>query len=476
MKLFLLAFFITYALSGNATRIEGRNQEYAGKELQFYRYSDPVTLEKTEVFTLKADEDGYFNSQTEVHHATFVFCDFGVYRGMLFLEPEQTIRLLLPPWREKSFADQKNPYFEPVEFWFVTADGNRMTDHISVFDNRLNRLTDSLFNAIYFNRSKAAFDTLSKLLPQTPEHLSSATFRLHKKLKTKAVEADAFRLRPQKLAEEFSGIGQEYWTHPAFIQLFEKTFTNALTFETRSGMGNSIKQAVSAGDISYLIHLTEKNYSLSGPQACLALLKMLHDAYYSGEFSQDGILNLLGAEFFSKHPESGIRNIAGNILKKLQHLRKGTRAPVICLKNTNGEKVCSQKESDEKSGKYKYLIFADTEMIVCREQLKYLTRIEEQFSEYLDIIVVLKKTDLIEMKMFLDKQKIPGTHLIDEQNEYINQYRIKTFPECFLLNPRHEVVFQQTYAPLDGFELQFGTFLRKVLFENQRGSNRQTAE
>jgi len=33
------------------------------------------------------------------------------------------------------------------------------------------------------------------------------------------------------------------------------------------------------------------------------------------------------------------------------------------------------------------------------------------------------------------------------------------------------VVFQQTKAPLDGFEQQFGAFLRQELFERQRNQS-----
>ena len=94
------------------------------------------------------------------------------------------------------------------------------------------------------------------------------------------------------------------------------------------------------------------------------------------------------------------------------------------------------------------------------------------FQKQLEIIVVLRKSDLIEMKIFLDKEKIPGIHLVDENSEFINKYRIKSYPTCLLLNHNHEVVFQQALAPMDGFENQFGTFLRQYLFEEQRNQGR----
>jgi peroxiredoxin len=200
----------------------------------------------------------------------------------------------------------------------------------------------------------------------------------------------------------------------------------------------------------------------------LALLKMLHDSYYSGDFSQESIIKITGSDYFQKNRHEQISTTAQNVLQKIKFLRPGSTAPVICLKDTDGRNRCT----NENSGKFKYFIFADTEMVVCKEHLKYLTKIEEKFNKHLEIYVILRKTDLIEMKIFLDENEIPGIHLVDSNGEFIEQYRIKSYPTCFLLNENHNVVFQQAKAPLDGFEQQFGAFLQKELFERQRNQER----
>ena len=463
--LFLLSSFATIA-----TTIQGNHQDYAGKELKFFRYSDAVTQEKKLLFTLEVDARGNFSTDTDVKTTTFVFAEFGVYRGMLFLEPGKTIELSLPPVREKSFADRKNPYFQPVEFWFATKSGNQLNDHISTFDTQLNLLTDKNFNQLYFNQSKAVFDSIQNTLENQFRNINDVTFIWHKKLKMKAVEADAFRLEPDAISAVFQGIETQYQTHPAFIQLFDKTFTGKLSFEAKSLNGSSVRNAVANGNLRFLKNFLEEKYKITGELNDLALLKMLHDAFYSGDFAQNDILRLVGSPTFRQNTDSAVRETAKNILKKLEFLKKGSQAPVICLKNTDGHRVCTN-ETAAGDEKFKYLIFADTEMIVCREHLKYLTRTQEQFQKHLEIIVVLRKTDLIEMKMFLDKEKIPGIHLVDENSEFIEKYKVKSFPTCLLLNENHEVVIQEARAPLDGFEQQFGSFLRQELFERQRNQS-----
>ena len=468
-KLFsVLFFFLILVFPALATVVEGTNTDYAGKELTFFRYADPVTKEKIQVFTLEMDENGNFSTDTEIAEATFVFCEFGIYRGLLFLEPQKTVQLLLPPWREKSFADQKNPFFQPVEFWFVTNRGNQLNDQVAEFDAKLNQLTDKYFNQLYFRQSKPIYDTITTLLNKQFEEIKAPVFDTHKTLKLQVVKADAFRLNPSGLSDAFISTNPKFWTHRAFIELFEKTFDNKLSFEIKKVDNAQIIKAVARANTDFLLDFTKEKYGLKSPATELALLKMLHDGFYSGDFPKKAIINILSSGKLQNNSNKKIATIAKNVKEKLDFMLPESKAPVICLKNTDGNKVCTDRNSE----KFKYFIFADTEMVVCREHLKYLPKIKERFSEHLEIFVILRKTDLIDMKIFLDKQEIPGIHLVDENGEYIEQYRIKSFPVCVLLNENHEVVFSPAKAPLDGFEQQFGKYLQRELFERQRNQAR----
>ncbi len=464
MRLFLLFLLMIGFLDASCTEISGQNKEYAGRKLRFFKYSDPVTREKIPVFILDVDVAGNYKAIAEVDKTTFVFSEFGIYRGNLFLEKGKKTEILLPPVREKTFAEQKNPYFSPVEFWFSTAEGNQLNDRISAFDSQLNQLTDKYFNRLYFGHSQSAFDSIQIQLQQQFGGIDSKTFILHKNLKLKAVEADAFRMNPVKIAPAFTNVGFEFWTHPAFIQLFDKTFAGNLSSEVKSKQGNSVLKAISEEDVAFFTTFIKTNYQITGPLSDLVFLKLLHDGFYSGDFPQESILKILSGRHFSANPNQVIKAIAENLVQKLMHLRSGTKAPVICLKNINGIQFCTNQTAD----KFKYLIFADTEMAVCREQLKYLTKIKEMFSRHLEIYVILLKSNIVEMKKFLVEENIPGIHLVDSNSEYIEKYKVKSFPTCHLLNSSHEIVFQDTKAPLDGFEQQFGNYLRKELFMQQR--------
>ena len=465
---FLISILTFIAHSLFATIISGNNPEYAGEKLEFKMYSDPVTKNEIPAFSIQFDNQGNFQSDFPVNKTTYVFCDFGIYRGMLFIEPNKTIEILFPPVREKSFADEKNPFFEPVTFWFNLKNDEGINHQVSAFEIQFNQLTNKYFNQLYFRQSREMYDSVVYKLNQEFPKQNSELFEAHKKLKLKVLETDVFRMEANAASELVSTVSSDFWNTPAFINYFEKLFTNRLSFDAKESQGAEIKKAVGLANVGFLQNHVKTKYKVTGHSIDLALLKMIQDAFFSGEFSKNSILKILQSDNLLQNSSSKIREITAIIIEKLELLLPGTNAPVICLKDINGNKHCS----NETSGKFKYLVFADAEMMVCQEQLKYLSKIDEMFQEHLEIILIMRKTDIIEMKIFLDKNQVPGLKLVDENNEVIEMYRIKSFPTCILLNENHKVQFETAKAPLDGFEQQFGTFLKNELFRRQRNQGR----
>ena len=243
MRLLFFIFIILCSFSIQAsTIIKCNNVDYAGEKLMFFTYSDPVSLTQKEVFTLKIDETGKGAISIETKTTDYVFCDFGIYRGMLFIEPNQTIQLKLPPVREKSFADQKNPYFVPVAFWFSTEDKTQINNQVSQFTFKLNSLSDRYFNELYFRQLESYFDSLQYFIEKDFGTIQSEPFLFHKKYSIKLVEAEAFRLKPENLSAFFSSAKQQYYRYPAFTSLFEKTFTGLFSFEAKSVKGAILKK------------------------------------------------------------------------------------------------------------------------------------------------------------------------------------------------------------------------------------------
>nr|WP_319270612.1 redoxin domain-containing protein [uncultured Draconibacterium sp.] len=466
--LIILIASLCFSLNGMATTIRCTNIDYANEQLTFYVFADPISNNNKVAFTLQFNSEGIGEASLQNDKPVFTFSEFGIYRGMLLLEPGETIDLKLPPLKKKSFADQKNPYFQPISFWFFTNSGEMLNDKISRFEQKLNELTDKDFNALYFQQSETAFNRLKAGIDEAFPEKGSESFELHKQLRLKLMEADIFRMSPEDYSAIFQSISSEFWGHQSFKTLFDKTFDKQLSFSAKAIGGSKVSAAVAGENINALLDFISEKYKLSGTIADLVLLKMLHDGFYSNEFPKSAIKNMIASKHFTNNPEIKIREAAKNITSKISFLETGSEAPAICLSNLNGKKLCTNNSQE----KFKYIVFADVETVICKEHLKYLSRVNELFSKNLDIFVVLRNTERAGIDSFFEENEVPATVLIDSENEAISEYKVRSFPQCFLLNEKHQVVFDDAKAPLNGFEQQFGTWLRNELFMRQRNQSR----
>lgn len=470
MRLLLFSLLIFLGISPLYAKvtISANQPEYANKKLEFYVHDDPVTLSKVTVFELIFDKQGTASVTIDINETTCYYCDFGIYRGILFVEPAGNISLKIPPLREKSFADDKNPFFEPVKFWFNTNEPDNINNQISTFTLQLNRYTDEHFDQLYFHQSKAVYDSLLLIIDKNFSGLTSPTFKTYKNLSLKLLLADVFRLTPENYASEISSISSSQWQNPAFEDLLVKAFNSQLSSTAKSVNGTDIKKAIGNSDLNFLTNWVQYHFNISGETAQLALLKLLYDGYYSGDFSKSSIEKMIQSSYFANAKNKLISKTAINIYSKFTFLKVGTAAPEICLDDLKGTENCTLKNN----GKYKYLLFVDLEMAVCREHLKYLSAIDEQFQKYLEIYVIFRDIDITEINKFIAENPVPGKLLIDKNGEYISGYNIKTFPQCFLLNENHNVKLESAKSPLDGFEQQFSTLLRNDFIEKQRNQSR----
>ena len=254
---------------------------------------------------------------------------------------------------------------------------------------------------MYFQQSETAFSKLKAGINEAFPETGPESFELHKKLRLKLIEADIFRLNPEDYSVVFQSIPPAFWGHQSFKTLFNKTFDKQLSFSAKAIGGKKVSEAVANENTKGLLDFIAGKYQLSGTMADLVLLKMLHDGFYSKEFSEKAIKNMIADKHFTNHREIKIRETAKNIAAKISFLEKGSEAPAICLNNINGKKHCTNSSQE----KFKYIVFADAETVICQEHLKYLSRVNELFSKHLDIFVVLRNTDRSGIDSFLKKMK-----------------------------------------------------------------------
>lgn len=451
----ILVLFILISTQLKAIRIQGHQPAWSGHVLEFKILTDPVSQNEKDFFNLKIDSKGDFSAEIPVTEPTFIFADFGIFRGKLFIVPNENINITLPPLKEKSFEESKNPYFEPIDVWLKTSDENALSNLASRFDFRFNTLTDKYFDQLYYRNQKKYLDTIRQVLEKEFLRVKNPVFNIHKELRMQSLEADLMRADRERMAGTLKLTSVSDWNQPAFVEFFNHLFINTLSSESKTPSGKNLRQWVVQKNIPELARWSMDFTASSPPLSDLILLKMLHDAFYSGEFSKTAILQMLRADYFGLNPCEQIRKTSGEVIKKLSFMLPGSPAPVICLPGLNGTTYCT--DTDKTS--YKYILFADLEIPVCREQVKYLKTLIQKTGPSLQVLLVLVPSSRINAEEFISAAQIPGMVVLDDAGKSTGKkYKVRSYPSAFLLSKDHKVVLSPAKTPLDGFEYQFAAY------------------
>lgn len=452
-KFCALSIVLFFALQTFGARLEGFEPDYAGRNIEFYTWTDPISKTDKKAFTLRIGPQGRIQVETGVTETLFCYADFDSYQGKIVIVPGETLKIKLPPLKEKTFEESKNPYFQPITTWILAQSGSReeLNTLFARFDQQFYQLSQKYFNQLYMRQQRNYLDSVRIPLEKEFSQVNAPLFQHHLQLQLKTIEAGIMRAGREKLMAGMTGLPAQAWKLPAFADLVDRLFTNTLSLESKSTTGASLRTMVARRSLADLKKWTETYTGTSSPLSDMLTIKMLHDAFYSGEFSKINIIQLLQAENFTRHNHSEIRLTASSVAEKLQFLFPGTSAPAISLPTLAGDTLYSTTSTKP----YQYIIFVDLEIPVGQEQIKYLTEINERIGSRVDILLVLSPSTRVNNEEFIKSNNIPGRVVLDtETNSMGRKYKVRSYPSAYLVNREHKVVLAPAKTPLDGFEHQ----------------------
>jgi hypothetical protein len=104
-------------------------------------------------------------------------------------------------------------------------------------------------------------------------------------------------------------------------------------------------------------------------------------------------------------------------------------------------------------------MFADLEIPICQEQVKYLKTMVEKTGSKLQVVLVILPSAKINIGDFISRYQVPGIILTENRdNGNAGKYKVRSYPSAYLLDKDHKVVLAPARTPLDGFEFQFAGY------------------
>lgn len=443
--------------------ISGKASGYAQNTIELNTLHDFISEEKLKLGTIRFNTDESFKLEVDIAETTLCFADFDGYHGMIYLEPGHSYEIVFPPKREMTESQKRNPFYKPEPVWFgiLNADKNELNFRIQQFEQAYTTYENNYFDRIFVNQAKSLVDTIKLKLDSEFPKTNDAFFEAHKLFRLANLDFALYQGKSAKFMETYFSSIKPLYNLAAYSTIFNQVFQNYFDVLINQSNNQEIKKLIFSVDIHQLdLYFQEKlkfNQSLSH----LILLRSLHDAYYSRQFSKSLALKMLdqakGEEWSNLEQET-----AKLIRTKLTYLASGTLPPSISLKNMSGQKI----SLSDFPNTYIYLHFTDPKNPICRQHLDALKTIADHYKGKLTIINVIPKGSQI-------KPENGWTGIFTTSDSNLQEtFKIKTFPNSFLIGKDGRLLLSPAPNPIDGLDRQLGQIIKSDYFRELQKSGK----
>ena len=465
--LLLLHPLILFGQSDNKVVLKGNAVDYSGYQLVLQKVINPISMEMANLLTISVDEDGYFNASVDVFGITHASIDMGKYRANIYLEPGKTYELVLPPFKPRSDADRFNPYFVPEDVTLGIANeaSQGLNQVISHFDRDLAERYNANAVRLFAKGNKDLAEQLILELDSLHPTDEGTYFNRYKQYAYSELLSLAYKR--QKRAVTFRTMsGEVAMQMPSFHQALNTSFKNFFTNYFGSKQGDSLRLAY-ANNWSFdsLANVLVSDTLFKETEfAELVLMKGLYDAFYSGRYEQEQIIDL-----FKQASESAstlrTKDIASGLYKKVTWLRSGSAAPQFTLFRLDGR----ERSLSDYKGKFVYLNFMHTSNHTCKKELQLLHVLSKQMRRELRIVTVILDEDPSKAKALVKANKYKWDFLhFNAQPKVILDYNIQALPAYFVIDPQQMLRLSPSPSPSESFAPIFIEAQRKYNYEQLR--------
>jgi hypothetical protein len=452
------------SLFGQMVTIHGQATDYAGKELVFYTYREPVSHQPYQLAKTIVEKDGTFALTFSIGQSTEIYTDLEKYRGSMVVEPGFHYQISLPAYSPRTAQEAASPYFEPALYWLsiMEAKASDLNILVRAF------LTD-------YNR-EIALHTVDLYQKKSPDTLKAIIFRLENRYPTgkyayfnslKKYSYGELELAVKQQTKE--SIAKKYFVsagitlnNPAFQHFFNAIFTDYLKNKSQDFRQKEfLKKALQGNFEGFVAQLSGAGYQKDAAE--LIAVKSFYDGFFSGKFDKLSMLKgLKEAERISTFEP--LKDVLPGILSKITSLQEGNPAPELMLRN--------QKDVTFRlypNGKFLYLAFFRSDSKESRAELDSLVSMNKKLSSILTIVPVSLDKNFADAAKLWSAKRYPWELVAPVQPELaISDYRIKVVPTFYLIAPDQKLILSPALSPTHNFEALFLKIYRESRFMQQR--------
>ncbi|MCX6222847.1 MAG: hypothetical protein NTZ69_17915 [Bacteroidia bacterium] len=467
MRRFILLLIFTFcfgSLFGQMVSIRGQAADYAGKELVFYTYREPVSHQPHQLAKTTVEKDGTFVLTFSIGQSTEIYTDLEKYKGSMVVEPGSSYQISLPAYSPRTAQEAASPYFEPALYWLsiMGAKASDLNILVRAFQTDCNREIALHTVDLYQKRSP---DTLKAIISRLENRYPTGKYAYLNTLKTCSygeMELAVDQQNKERIAKKYFASAEIALAHPGFQHFFNAIFADYLKNKSQDFRQKEfLKKALQGNFEGFVAQLSGTGYRKE--VADLIAVKSFYDGFFSGKFDKPSMMKgLKEAQTLSTFEP--LKAILPGILSKITSLQEGSPAPELMVRN--------QKDVSFRlraNGKFLYLAFFRSDSKESRAELDSLVSMNKKLSSILTIVPVSLDKNFADAVKLWNVKKYPwGLFTPVQPDQAISDYRIKVVPTFYLIAPDQKLILSPALSPSHNFEALFLKIYRESRFIQQK--------
>lgn len=441
----ILLLQLSSGMTQTITEVKGYAPTYVGQKIELFEIEDYFSMRESLLATTIVAPDSSFSFQFYNDKTQKIIVKSAKNKGFIYIQPQGKYEVFVP---------SKNPY-DPyreqgnqLEISFFNLDSTDINYKILSFDKWINNFLGYYFPSKKMNGAEFAFK-LEEFKSNVEKAYASDTslfFKTYVKYSIASLDDIQFvgsRNRYEKFDFYINGLPVVYESdiYMNYLSSFYENMLGRLEME----VNNRVYLGLLKNSPSLIMRALADEYTLrpvgtSDPKKKqfpantklreLIMIKALADVFYSSDYPQTNIINVLDS--VSKHSifkSNGI--VAKNLIYRLTELVPGSKAPDFALINAKG----NLRSLSNYGKKHVYIHVFDPTSKQTTTDLELLKVIHQKYKGDVQFVSIFEKKDKMTKKQ---KELIDGlpwdTFFIENDDPFLKMYHVETFPTYILID------------------------------------------
>lgn len=464
--------FVVYSLQAQQPVIVcGNAKTYAGDRLSIYTKSDYITKQNTYIAACMVDSAGNFEMKFYPEYTQAYYLPLGVFEGILYASPGDTIVPVLPQKIIPSKADSLNPYFKPQQHYLrnLHADEDDLTEKIRAFEKQYFQESEHIFKDFRGRVNPLVVDSAVMHLEKAFPSARAGFFTEYKSYRYVSLRHVAYQSTTDKFVKKAFSNAPVLYQNPAYNE--------ALWISVGFILEASDMRALSDDEKKQSLWRVLNRYMAEKPEYQnerfreYALLMNLYRMAFKSPEKRDRFIELFQeVQKLSQYEEH--QAISERIVQELSDLQNGKPAPDFQLKD---HKSIDRQLSDF-AGEFLYLNFFSPDSYTGKKELALLDALHKEKLPGLTIVTVYVGKDYKAFKNFVDESGFSYEFLFaPDTAEILENYRVVSYPQYYLISPSGIMTMISAPGPANDFRSVYGPFYlewnREQIRRKSKGDN-----